>query len=160
MTHGGSGTFDMPLSTSSRVIEPRDGVGNFKIVFTFSAAVTGGTASFSGTGGGSVGSVTFSGNTMTVNLTGVTDQQNGTVTVNNVFGPSTGALSSASTQIGFLIGDVTADAAVNVGDTVQVRNNSGVTLDNTNFKYDVTVDGFVNVGDTIVVRAKSGDFIP
>ena len=97
---------------------------------------------------------------MTVNLTGVTDQQNGTVTVNNVFGPSTGALSSASTQIGFLIGDVTADAAVNVGDTVQVRNNSGVTLDNTNFKYDVTVDGFVNVGDTIVVRAKSGDFIP
>jgi hypothetical protein len=158
MTHGGAGTFDLPLSTSSRVIEPRDGGGNFKIVFAFSAPVTGGTASFSGTG--SVGSVSFSGNSMIVNLTGVADQQNGTVTVNNVYGPSTGAFSTASTQIGFLIGDVTADATVNAGDTIVVRNNAGVTLDNTNFQNDVNVDGMVNVGDTIIVRAKAGDFLP
>ena len=158
LTHGAAGTFDRTLSTSSRVVEPRDGSGNFKIVFNFNEPVTSGTATTTG----SVGSVTtsFSGNSMIVSLTGVSDQQNVTVTANNVSGPGTGTLASASTEIGFLIGDVNGDAVVNAGDTVQVRNNSGVTLDNTNFQYDLNIDGMVNVGDTIVVRAKSGDCLP
>ena len=158
LTHGAAGTFDRTLSTSSRVVEPRDGSGNYKIVFNFNEPVTSGTATTTG----SVGSVTtsFSGNSMIVSLTGVSDQQNVTVTANNVSGPGTGTLASASTEIGFLIGDVNGDAVVNAGDTVQVRNNSGVMLDNTNFQYDVNIDGMVNVGDTIVVRAKSGDFLP
>ena len=159
LTHGnGAGTFDLPLSTSSRIVEPRDGSGNFNIVFNFAVPVNSGTASTTG----SVGSanVSFSGNSMIVSLTGVTDQQNVTVTANNVSGPGSGTLSSVSTEIGFLIGDVTQDATVNVGDTVAVRNHAGVTLDNTNFQYDVNIDGMVNVGDTIIVRAKSGDTLP
>jgi hypothetical protein len=162
MTHGGgAGTFDrpMPLSGPSG-IEPRSaGTGNFTAVMTFNGPVNGGTASVTG-GTGSVSSVTFSGNSMIIGLTGVTDQQVVTVTASNVSGPGTTALPSASMQIGFLIGDVTGDAAVNVGDTIPTRSHAGQTLDNTNFQYDVTVDGFINVGDTIVVRSKSGDFIP
>jgi uncharacterized repeat protein (TIGR01451 family) len=158
MTHGGSGTFDLTLSTSSRVVEPRSSGGNFTIVFNFAVPVTSGTATTTG----SVGSVnvSFSGNSMIVSLTGVSDQQNVTVTAHNVSGPGTATLSSVSTQIGFLIGDVNGDGTVNVGDTILVRNHAGVTLDNTNFQYDVNVDGLVNVGDTIIVRNDSGDFIP
>jgi hypothetical protein len=158
LTHGGSGTFDRPLSLMTRTIEPRDGSGNFKIVFTFNTPVTSGNASIT-SGSGTVSSTTFSGNTMTVNLSSVTDQQNLTLAINNVSGPSS-FQSSGSVLIGFLIGDVNFDAAVNVGDTAPVRNNAGATLDNTNFQYDVNIDGFINVGDTIIVRGKSGDFVP
>jgi uncharacterized repeat protein (TIGR01451 family) len=158
MTHGANGTFDLPLSTASRVIEPRDGSGNFKVVFNFAQPVTSGTVTTTGTVGSS--SASFSGNSMIANLGGVTDQQNITVTANNVSGPGAGTLPSVSTQIGCLIGDVNQDAAVNIGDTLPTRNNAGATLDNTTFLYDVNVDGMINVGDTILVRSKSSDFLP
>ncbi|HWY51292.1 MAG TPA: kelch repeat-containing protein [Chthoniobacterales bacterium] len=161
MTHGGSGTFDLTLSTSSRVVEPRTNLnspGSYTIVFNFNEPVSSGTATTTG----SVGSATtsFSGNSMIVALTGVSDQQNVTVTANNVSGPGTGTLASVSTEIGFLIGDVNQNPPVNVGDTVQVRNNAGVTLDNTNFLNDVNTDGAVNVGDTTIVRNNSGNTLP
>lgn len=158
MTHGAAGPFDLTLSTSSRVVEPRDGSGNLSIRFNFSQAVTSGTCSTTGAVGSATAS--FSGNTMICTLTGVSDIQNVTVTANNVSGPGTSTLASVSTEIGMLIGDVNGDATVNVGDTIMTRNNSGVTLDSTNFQYDVTVDGMVNVGDTIAVRNKSGNFLP
>jgi len=161
MMQGGAGIFDLPLSTSSRVIEPRsDGTGNFTIVFNFDQPVTTGSAMFTGSGGGSVSGVTFSGNSMIVGLTGVTDQQAGTVTINGVAGPGTATMPSASVQVGFLNGDVNADSRVNVGDTIIVRNNSGATVDGTNFQYDINADGFINAGDTIKVRANSGNFLP
>jgi hypothetical protein len=121
--------------------------------------VNSGTASVT-SGTGSVSGVTFSGSSMIVGLSGVTDQQTVTVTASNVSGPGTGTLSSTSVQIGFLNGDVNGDAVVNVGDTTLVRSNAGVTLDNTNFQYDVNVDGAVNVGDTTIVKSNSGHFLP
>ena len=159
-THGaGAGTFDLPLSTTSKVVEPRtDFSHNYTIVFNFDQPVTTGSAVFTGTG--SVSGVTFSGNSMIVGLTGVTDQQTGTVTINGVAGPGTAAVPSTAVQIGFLIGDVNGDGTVNVGDTVLERNNAGVTLDNTNFQYDVNTDGAVNVGDTQIVRSNSGHSLP
>jgi hypothetical protein len=159
MVHGGSGTFDLTLSTTSRVIEPRSaGNGNFTIVFNFDEPVNSGNATVT-SGIGSVNSVTFSGNSMIVGLTGVIDQQTITLTATNISGPGTGTLPSVSLQIGFLNGDVNQDATVNVGDTVIVRNNAGSALDNTNFLSDLNVDGLVNVGDTVTVRARSGDFL-
>src|SRR3984893_16171635 len=98
---------------------------------------------FTGSGGGSVTGVTFSGNSMIVGLSGVTDQQTGTVTISGVAGSGTAAMPSTAVQIGFLNGDVNGDGFVNVGDTIIVRNHAGVTLDNTNFQYDVNVDGAV-----------------
>ena len=44
------------------------------------------------TGGGTVSNVAFSGNSMIVSLSGVTDQQAGTVTVTNVAGPGSVAV--------------------------------------------------------------------
>lgn len=161
LTHGGAGPFDLTLSTSSRIIEPRaDGTGNFTIVYNFSGPVTSGNASVSAPNGGSVSNVSFSGNSMIVSLTGVTDQQTVTVSASNVGGNYTETVSPPSVQVGFLWGDVTQDGFVNVGDTIRDRNFSGVTLDNTNFQYDVNIDGMVNVGDAALIRSKSGDFLP
>ncbi|HWY51293.1 MAG TPA: dockerin type I domain-containing protein [Chthoniobacterales bacterium] len=172
-THGaGAGTFDLtvypnpnpspsPSGTPRPVVEPRTNFSNnYTIVFNFDQPVTTGSAMFTGSGGGSVSGVTLSGNSMIVGLTGVTDQQTGTVTISGVAGPGTVAVPSTAVQIGFLIGDVTQDGTINVGDTAAVRGHAGVTLDNTNFQYDVNTDGAVNVGDTTIVRNNSGHFVP
>ena len=160
MVHGGAGTFYLDLSLSERAIEPRDGSGNFTVVFTFDRSVTNGTASFSGPGGGAVSSVTFSDNTMIVGLSGVTDQQTATVAFSNVYGPGGSPQLSGSVQIGFLIGDVNGDGAVNIGDSVLVRSQSGMALDETNIQYNVNADGAINIGDAAAVRSRSGDFLP
>ena len=122
----------------------------------FDRAVDGGTASL--TGNGSVGTVSFNGSDMIIPLTGVTDVQTVTVTAQNVTSPGGGStLSSASVQIGFLVGDVTGNAVVQAGDTINVRSNSGQAVSGTNFRADVNTDGFVNGGDTLIVRASSGN---
>ena len=47
MTHGPAGTFDLPLSLSSRTIEPRsDGTGNYTVIFTFDQPVNSGSKRF------------------------------------------------------------------------------------------------------------------
>lgn len=161
LTHGSSGPFDLALSTANRTVEPRsDGTGNYTIVFNFDQPVNSGSATFTGPGGGSVSGVTFSGNSMIVGLTGVTDQQTGTVAISNVSGPGTASMPSASVQIGFLYCDVTEDGFVNAGDTIRDRNFSGQTLTTSNFIYDVNLDGLINVGDAAAIRSKSGDFLP
>ena len=75
-THGGAGNFDINLPLSGGLgVECRNSSGNHTLVFTTSNNLVNGNASVT-TGTGSVsGSPMFSGNTMTVNLTGVTDVQ-------------------------------------------------------------------------------------
>ena len=160
MVHGGgAGTFDLPLSTSSRVVEPRsDGTGNYTVVFNFDQPLTSGNATVTG-GAGTVNNVTFSGNSMIVSLTGVTDQQTTTVTATNMSGSNTQTLASVAVQIGFLNGDVNQDGVINVGDTVVVRGAAGA-VNSGNFLDDVNLDGAINVGDTAVVRSNSGNFLP
>ena len=97
---------------------------------------------------------------MIVGLTGVTDQQTATIAFNNVYGPGAAPPISGGAQIGFLIGDVNGDGVVNIGDSVVVRGQSGMALDETNIQNDVNVDGAINIGDAAVVRSKSGDFLP
>jgi hypothetical protein len=156
-THGASGTFDLPLPLNGSGVEPRsDGSSNFTIVMTFDSPPVSANVSSSS---GSVSNVTYSGNSAIVSLTGISDQQVVTVNANGVTGTNN-AMQNASIALGFLFGDVNADRTVNVGDTVQVRNNSGATLDNTNFQNDINVDGMINVGDTIIDRNHSGDFLP
>jgi hypothetical protein len=160
MTHAGVGTFDLPLNPSTRVVEPRtDFTGNYTAVFTFNQAVNSGTASVTA-GTGTAGTPTFSGTSMIVPLSGVTDQQTVTVTASNISGPGSAVFGSIGIQIGFLIGDINQDATVNVGDTVLVRSNAGVMLDGTNYLNDVNTDGAVNVGDTTIVRNNSGHSLP
>ena len=90
------------------------------------------------TGTGSVsGSPSFAGNTMTVNLTGVTDVQTITVTLSGVTDSFAQVLPDTAVSVGFLIGDTNGDRFVNAGDTTQTRSRSGQTATATNFRSDV-----------------------
>jgi hypothetical protein len=65
-----------------------------------------------------------------------------------------------SIPIGFLLGDVNGDRAVNSGDALLTRNRSGQQANATNFRSDVNADGTVNGGDVIVVRGRAGNALP
>jgi hypothetical protein len=161
MTHGGgAGTFDVNLPLAgSPGIEPRsDGTGNYTIVLTFDQPVNSGSASVA-SGTGNVNTVSFSGNTMTIALSGVANQQTLAVSTNSVGGTNT-LTTSPSLNVGFLIGDTTGDGVVNSADITQVRGQSGLVADGTNFREDLTVDGVINSGDITLVRRQSGTALP
>src|SRR5213082_2872239 len=85
LTHGAAGTFDiaMPLTGTSGV-EDRSS-STYNAVFTFDAPVTSGEVTvLSGTA--TVGAISFSGNSMTAQLTGVTSAEVVTLRVQNING--------------------------------------------------------------------------
>ena len=139
--------------------ECRNGLGNYTAVLTFDMPVNGGTATVTA-GTGTASSVTFSGNDMIVSLTGVTDVQVITLTVNNVTSTGGGTLTSASIDMGMIIGDTTGEGSVNSSDVSQTKARSGSTVDGTTFRSDVAVDGTINSSDVSTVKAKSGNAVP
>jgi photosystem II stability/assembly factor-like uncharacterized protein len=161
LTHGGAGSFDidMPL-TGTAGVECRNGGGNYTLIVTFSNTMVSGNASVTAGAGSVAGSPTFSGHTMTINLTGVTDAQTLTVSLTNLTDTFAQVLPSVALSASFLIGDTNGDRVVNAGDALQTRNRSGQATAGTNFRSDVNADGSVNSGDTTIVRARSGTSLP
>ena len=104
------------------------------------------------------GMVTVSGNTVTIPLTGVTNAQVLTVTLNGV---TVGAASgNVVIPMGVLLGDTNDSRSVNAGDALQTRGRSGQITDGTNFRSDVNPDGAIAAGDVIIVRGQAGNSIP
>ncbi|MDQ6655915.1 MAG: dockerin type I repeat-containing protein, partial [Verrucomicrobiota bacterium] len=162
-THTGAGNFDVSLPLSGTPgVESRSGGanGNHTLIFAFANNVVSGTATVLSGTGSMAGNPTFSGNLMTVNVTGVSDAQTIAVKLSNVTDEFSQTLPDTNVSVSFLLGDTNGDGVVNVGDAIQTRNRSGQAVDNTNFRSDVNTDGFVNTGDSTVVRSHSGDFIP
>ena len=114
LTHGGAGGFDidMPL-TGTAGVECRNGGGNYTLVVTFSNTMVSGNASVTGGAGSVAGSPTFSGHTMTINLTGVTNAQTLTVSLTNLTDSFSQVLPSVVLGASFLIGDTNGDRMVN-----------------------------------------------
>ena len=161
-THGAAGTFDLDLPLDSPVgLESRNGGGggNHSLVFIFSNPVVGGDASVTGNAGNVVGSPIFSGQTMTVNLAGVTNARPITVLLANVTDAYAQVLPNAALVASFLVGDTNGDRFVNAGDALQTRNYSAQTTDASNFRCDVNTDGFVNSGDSTLVRLTAGTWV-
>ncbi|MDQ6765758.1 MAG: dockerin type I domain-containing protein, partial [Verrucomicrobiota bacterium] len=161
-THGGAGTFDVPLPlTGTSGVECRagDASNGHTLVFTFSNEIVSGNASVTAGTGIVAGSPTFSGNTMTVNLTGVDNAQTVTLNLSGVTDGYSQVLPTTALNVSFLLGDTNGDRVVNAGDALQTRNRAGQATDATNFRSDVNTDGLVNSGDTTVVRARSGTFV-
>jgi hypothetical protein len=159
-THGAAGDFNITLPLTGPVgIECRSGGANndYRVVFTFAAPVTYGSAVVSngvGTVGGSSGSGT---NTITVDLTGVTDVQRITVALLGADdGTNTG---DVGIRMGVLIGDTTGDSSVNAGDVSQTKSESGHVVSSGNFRTDVNANGAINVGDVAMVKSKSGNVL-
>ncbi len=131
-THGGAGSFDISLPQSGPAgIECRTGGVSldYQVVVTFASPVTASGAAVTG-GTGSVSSATGSGtSTLTVNLTGVTNIQVITVTLNGVSGGA--GSGNIAISMGVLVGDTNANAVVNAGDTSQTKGRSGQVTDGT-----------------------------
>ena len=162
--HGSSGTFgiNLPLSGTSGV-ECRTGgaAGNHTLVFTFSSnVVSGNTAVTSGVGSVS-GTPSFAGNTMTVELTGVTNAQRLTVSLNNVTDTASQVMPTTSIPVGFLTGDTNGSGGVNATDIGQTKAQSGQTVTATNFKMDVTANGgAISSSDVGLVKSAAGAQLP
>jgi hypothetical protein len=159
-THAaGASVKDVPLPlTGSAGIEPRNGspAGAHTIVFTFTNSVVSGSASVTSGIGSVSGAPSFSGNTMTVQLTGVANAQQLTVSLNGVTDALGQVLPSTGVNMKFLSGDANGDSSVNSGDATVTRSRSGQPTDNVNFRSDVNTDGTINAGDSVIVRAASG----
>ena len=160
-THGTAGTFDVNLPLVGEPgVECRSGGGNYTLVFTFSRNPVSGNASVTAGTGSVAGSPTFSGATMTVNLTGVADVQRISVTLNNVTDTAGQVLPDASVSVTMLIGDINASKVVNASDIGAVKAQSGVPVTATNFRADVAVSGGISASDIGLVKSRSGASVP
>ncbi len=160
-THGAAGSFDvdLPLSGSTGV-ECRSSSGNHSFVFTFSNPVVSGNAAVTSGIGNLSGSPVFSGNTMTVNLTGVIDQQQIAVTVSNVMDAFGQTLANTTVNAVMLIGDTSANRTVNSSDVAQVKGQVGAGVDSSNFRNDINTSGDINSTDVTQVKVSIGHFVP
>jgi kumamolisin len=150
----GGTNYSIPLPlTGTEGVECRRVNGSLQLVFTFVQPVVSGDAEVTD-GTGTVSNVTFSGDTMTVSLTDVTDVQDLTVAVEGINGTD----ASDSVTFGVLLGDVNGDGIVNATDFLLELNDSGFATGQSgfNFRADVSCDGIVNALDFLIVRNRSG----
>jgi hypothetical protein len=112
------------------------------------------------TGTGTAGAPTFSGNTMTVPLTGVADVQTLTITLSNITDEFAQVIPSVAVSASFLIGDTTGDKSVNSADISQTKSKSGQGVTASNFRNDVNIDNNINSADISSVKSRSGHGIP
>ncbi|MEO7723098.1 MAG: hypothetical protein ABIU29_00185 [Chthoniobacterales bacterium] len=154
--HGSAGTFDIDLPlVGSTGIECRTGGtgGNYQVVFTFDGPISLTNATVTAPLGGSVTDFSASGSVVTVNLQNITNAQTVTVTLIGLSGAVSGTV---ALPMGVLLGDTTADSAVNSADIGQTKSRSGQIVGAGNFRSDVTVDGNLNSADIGLVKSKSG----
>lgn len=158
--HGGT-PFDIPMPlTGEAAVECRTTGGTQTIVFTFSNHVVSGAASVTAGTGGVSGSPSFSGNTMTVNLTNVADVQKITITLHNVTDALSQVLPDTAVSLNILAGDTSGNRSVSAADVSQVKVQSGSTANATNFRTDVNVSGSINAADVSFVKSRSGFALP
>jgi hypothetical protein len=155
----GNTNFDINLPLAGEPgVECRSG-SNHTLVFTFTTNVVSGSAAVT-SGSGTAGAASFAGNTMTVPLSGVADQQKITVTLNNVTSSSAQVLPATSVSMNCLLGDTTANKMVNASDVSTAKAASGATVSASNFRNDVNVNGMINASDVSQVKANSGHAVP
>jgi CSLREA domain-containing protein len=160
-THGGAGDFDINLPlTGEPGVECRSSGGAHTLIFTFNNPVVSGNASVTTGTGAVTGTPTFSGNTMTVNLTGVADVQRITVTLSGVTDTFGQVLPSTPISVNMLVGDINASKVVNASDIGAVKAQSGVPVTAANFRADVAVSGGITASDIGLVKSRSGQSVP
>ena len=156
LTHGTAGTFDvnMPLAGTSGV-ECR-GATAYNAVFTFDAPVTSGEVTVIG-GTATVGAITFSGNSMTAQLTGVTSAEIVTLHTQNINGDGQ---PHGDVPFGFLTADVNGNRIVDRPDQQQIQADRGQPVTASNFRDDINLSGTVDRPDVQSVQTNRGHSIP
>jgi hypothetical protein len=156
LTHAGAGTFDTPMPlTGTSGVEDRSS-STYNAVFTFDGPVTSGQVTvLSGTA--TVGTISFSGNTMTAQLTGVTSAEVVTLRVQNINGD--GQL-HGDIPFGFLTADVNANRVVDRPDQQQLQADRGQPITAANFRDDINLNGIIDRPDLQSVQTNRGHSIP
>jgi DNA-binding beta-propeller fold protein YncE len=158
--HGGAGTFNLPLSLAAAnpTTEPRQGPTH-TIVITFDKPLTAATASVT-EGSAVAGAPTFSGNDVSVSLTGVADRQYVTVSLANVIAADGGSGGSGAVRIGFLTGDVTQNRVVTLSDLGRVNAQLAQPVTALNFINDVNASGTLSIADMGITNANLTKSLP
>jgi sugar lactone lactonase YvrE len=154
--HGTLGPFDVTLPlTGSPGIECRGTGGTHTLVFTLNHIVTSGSAMVT-SGAGTPGAASFSGNTMTVPLSGVTNVQTITLTLSNVTDHFSQVLPNAAVNMGVLLGDVNANRVLTNADVslVKAQVAAGGSVTASNFRDDVNANGGITNADVSVTKAQ------
>jgi hypothetical protein len=160
-SHGGINFgVDLPLNGSG--IECRSGGtdGTYLLVFDFLNPITSVDGATVSAGTGSISSKQIINGNYLVNLTGVSNAQRIAVTLTNVHDSAGNALPSLTAIMGVLVGDTTANGAVNSSDIAQTQSQSGQAVTQSNFREDVTINGSINSSDVALVQSKSGTGLP
>jgi hypothetical protein len=150
--HGAAGTFNLPLSAvpTNPTTEPRTGPAQ-TIVFTFDKPIADATVSIT-EGTATADPPTFSGDTVIVALTGVSNRQYVTIALSNVLAVDGGTGGSASVRVGFLLGDVNQNRVVTVSDLVLVNAAVAHVVTSANFLRDLNANGFLTVADKLIAN--------
>lgn len=158
-THGGAGTFDVPLTFSGpSAVEPRNSGGTHRIVFTFPEPVTYSGAQVTTGTVGSASPTSLSSTEVAVDLTGVNDAQTVTVTLLNVNdGKNT---NNVAARMRVVQGDTNGNGSVTATDVGQTKSFSGQAVAANNFRSDVNANGGLNATDVGIVKSKSGSSVP
>ncbi len=163
--HGSAGTFDLPLSlvvppaiNHSPTTEPRQGPAQ-TIVFTFDKAISGATATVT-EGTATPGTPTFSGNSVIVPLTGVTNKQYVTVTLSAVSSTDGGSGGAGVARVGFLLADVNGNRVVTVSDILLVNQQIAHVVTSANFLRDVNANGILTVSDKLIINSNVTKALP
>ena len=164
--HGSSGTFaiNLALGGVTRTIEPRLNGAN-RLIFTFSEPIKALDGTLSGNEfaitNATFGSATISGNTLTLNLTGVVNRRYMSVSLAGLADIAGNALVGTSTlTVGNLLGDVNRSGNVSVIDQQFVKSNTSQAVTATNFLYDVNASGgVISVIDQQQVKSNLGGVI-
>jgi len=174
MTHGTiTPAFDVSLPlTGPRGVECRSsaslGAGNYTMVFKFpnnlmsvaSASVTGHDPT-NGTGTVNTSMVDSSDtHNYIVNLTGVSNRQYITVTLNNVHDITGNIGNVTGPQMGVLIGDVNATGGVDGNDVSDVQSHTRQPVTNMNFRDDVNVTGGIDGNDVSLTQSQTRTSLP
>ncbi len=160
--HGPAVTHNLPIDTGVPItgavtVEPRVIGAGHRIVFAFSDTVTatGSATAVNGAGQAVPGTLSASGNEVTVTLPGVPESSRVLITLTGVNGSAGG-----TAALGFLVGDVNNTRSVSSADISGVKARSGQTATASNFKFDVNATGVINASDISAVKARSGLTLP
>ena len=95
-----------------------------------------------------------------VNLTGVTNAQTITVTLNNLTDSAGNSVSAVSARMGVLLGDVNASGVVTSGDTNLCKAQALQPVTSTNFRNDVNASGSITTGDSNIIKQNALTQLP
>ena len=163
-SHGDAGTFEVPLPlTGASGVESRTGGanGDHTVVFKFGTALAAvGNATV--TGGGTVSSHGYDQTTQeyVVNLTGVPNAKEITVTLTGVNDACGNTAASIAARMGVLFGDVNATRIVDGNDVSATQAQTRQRASNTNFRADVNTTGVIDGNDVSAVQSRTRTRLP